>query len=157
MYSRDTGRKNRTARSVWSENRTTSIIHRAKSKQKKNYLTVSLLPKSSGAAAALASCTTCLCLCKSLKDRSLDCLRTRFWAKADAKVRLFLEPPNISDTFFDKKRYFSAYYIASKYLHHIILYNRSDNPSKIVIKNHLSGKPWFLLNIQKNSPQHDVS
>ena len=65
-------RRGRTAKHTLSDLKTgrhPSFIEQKANK--KNYLTVSLLPKDSGAAATLASCTTCLCLCKSLKDRSL--------------------------------------------------------------------------------------
>ena len=43
------------------------------------------------------------CLCKSFKELFLYSLAPSFEAKADAKVRLFSEPPNIYEDFFRKK------------------------------------------------------
>ena len=43
------------------------------------------------------------CLCKSFKELFLYSLAPSFEAKADAKVRLFLESPNISHVFLIKR------------------------------------------------------
>ena len=89
---------------------------------------------------SLASCTTTSSvLCNSFKELFLLCLHPVFRAKADAKVRLFFEPPNFFREKSDKKQKVFAFYDNAKTLY-LIIYKRGY--SKISSMDVASSTSW---------------